>query len=255
MSLFFDTPRPVRQRKAMSFYKSKTMATSSRRKRRPQFDIVRVPRTVKYRQSGIKGASSRKELKFFDITVGKVMTNSLIDMLSGTQSLNAMVQGVNQSERIGNKIVVKSVQCKGYFKSIGAVGGAGNVYDNIARVIVFVDHQCNGIATVAGDLLEVVSNINSPFNVDNSAQFTVLYDIRKAINQQVVWDTAVPTSFGIDHHDSFKFYKKMNMETKFNATAGALASIVTNSINVMGYLEDALCAVSFFGYFRVRYTD
>jgi len=245
-------------RKKISFYKSKSIASSSKRggnglgfKRRRTNN---GQRRVVYHKEKITGAVNKPELKFFDVSIGKVLTTTLANVLNAPVVLNSMVQGDNQSERIGNKIIVKSIQCKGYFLGVGAASGTANSHDNLARVLVFVDHQCNGILPLGDDIVETSGAYNTPYNVDHSDQFTVLYSGGRYVSQKVVWDTVASGFDGFDAHVPFSFYKRMNMAVKYNGTTADIASVVTNSINVFGMIENTLCAVTLFATFRIRYT-
>jgi len=174
-------------------------------------------------------------------------------VVTAGSSLNSVAQGDSQSERIGNRIIVKNISVKGYLTAKGSTTVTAGENSNIARVIFFVDHQCNGALNTAGELLAVTTAINSFRDIENSDRFTVLRDFRIPVTTHgVAGDGTTNVSYNKEY--SFEFYKDMKMLTQFDATAAAIASITNNSINCFAYIEDAACAVDIDFKSRIRYT-
>ncbi len=191
------------------------------------------------------------ELKFYDLTETAVLTTSLANPLGSGVAINAPAQGDTQSERIGNRIIVKSIQVKGYFTLQGVATGTLQK-SNVARIMFFVDHQANGGYPTATDVLQNVGNINSFRNLDHSARFTMLTNIRMDLHGVPAYSGTALAS--VDQHFSFSFYKKLNMLTQFEGSTAAITSVTNNSIIPMAFMEDTGAPVSVFFDTRIRYT-
>lgn len=124
--------------------------------------------------------------------------------------LNALVQGVNSNERIGRKIVMKSV-----FIRLNSIANSNNASQ--VRYMIFYDRQTNG-ATPASSSVVGQNNFCGLQNLGNSERFVVVCD--------EVTDSRQSNSVNI----SSKRYIKINLETVYAGTAGTVADILTGGL-------------------------
>ena len=109
--------------------------------------------------------------------------------------------------------------------------GANVAPANTARMIMYLDKQCNGTAAVAGDIMEQ-ANWQSFRNLANSGRFTILMD--KMVNLTPTNLTYDGTNF--DASDVFmdgQFHKKCNIPIEYSGTTGAIGEIRSNNIGLL----------------------
>ena len=156
----------------------------------------------------------RGELKYVDTGAEAVLTST------GTLSLlNGLVPGTGATQRIGKKVVFKSI----LYRAVLA-GGAngGTAFCGTCRMIIVVDRQANASAPAVTDILQTASGL-SPVNMDNRDRFYVLSDKEYPIDQ-----------LGGNQSADCKIYRKISIPTVFNAgTAGTVADISTNSMYLL----------------------
>lgn len=196
------------------------------------------------------------ELKSMD-TIGTVQLNTTPVLTL----LNGLVQGVENYQRLGKKIMMSSVRVKW---NLFPTGNVNSGTDEVERVVLFWDASPNGIAPTMTQLLQDVSNAGttsvnaySGANIDYRSRFTILKD----------WFWSVPLSATFadstgsmpNESASDEYYKKLGAgwDTHYIATTGAIASLGTGAL----YLLTTSNHASSFNAFalniavRVRYTD
>lgn len=183
-----------------------------------------------------------------------------------SSALNATVAGANESNRIGRKISMRSVQIRGAVYPYQA--GAAPIRDFIRLILVY-DRQPNGAAPALADVLEDVDQAGtrtttsfSGLNLSNADRFKVLRD----------WHWAMPVAnlAGAASGDeqvsdpgatlmSIKAFVKLNgLETHYNAgAAGTIADITTGALFLLavGLSAEANAQYRFLFDTRVRYAD
>ncbi len=259
---------PFKKSRSFMTHMSTSYASTSRRGKRyhpgrsmssSALDPFRGP--VKYikRTTGgkLRSGKASEELKYYDLAEAFTLTTTLASATTSPKTLNSVPQGTTQSQRIGNRIRVKSVMCQGYFKATGADGAAGNhdEFDNVARFMVLVDHQSNKALPAAGDILALSTSINSFRELDQSHRFTILYDYKVAINTPTHFEGTDGITAGVDSKYVFSFYKSgLDLLCQYDAATESVVSQINNSIIAMTFAEDALCEVVVFFNTRIRYT-
>jgi len=184
------------------------------------------------------------ELKFTDVgTRSDNITASVSTFTTpgGVFLLNGLAPGSSANQRIGRKVVMKSVYLRGYF-AMGATSTGGSPF----RVLVVYDKQANATAFATTDVL-VQDDFRAANNISNRDRFVVLAD--RMVDYIGTGDKTVA---------HFEIFKKINLETMFNAgSAGSIGDITSGSIYVMfaqtGFIATAPATVNWFS--RVRYTD
>ncbi len=190
------------------------------------------------------------ELKFHDIDVDDATISATGEILnSGT--VNIIAQGTTESQRIGRKCTIKSINWR---FDIVRNENAGNWDSDVVRVLMYLDKQCNGAtATVAG-ILES-TDYQSFNNLSNKGRFRTLMD-----RKYVFIPTAAAGDGTTDLFNDFliydEFFKQVNITLEYDnsATTGVLTSIRSNNIGVLVISKQGT-ATTFNSKLRLRFAD
>lgn len=183
--------------------------------------------------------SGASELKFVDTS------NIGVAPASGVMTLgalcNGLVPGSGANNRIGRKIVMKSILLR-WSIALSPTTTQGGTF----RVMIVYDKQANATAPAVTDIL-LSANYTSQMNLSNRDRFVVLAD--------VITD---PISAGGNYSISGKLFKKLNLETMYNpGVAGTIGDITTGSLYVLignnGTFATAQPVITYET--RVRYED
>ena len=211
---------------------------------------TRPPRKRTYRRGGLvptyRGFAPRQfargEWKFLDTTLSApngFSTTATMTLLNGLQP------GSSASQRIGQKVTIKSIQIK------LAADMNANFLPTLCRWFLVVDRQSNGAAPAA---ITDILNAASPYalrNLDNRKRFKILLD-----KTRQVADHNNAGSNGVFWNVYMKFRRPFIVE--YNAgVAGTVADIVSNSLYLMTIADQAPGATcpNLYGKARIRYTD
>ena len=182
------------------------------------------------------------ELKFKDTTVIIACPASSTVIQAGVL-LNGLVPGSGADQRIGRKVVLKSILFRWttQLSSSSTLGGS-------VRIIIVYDKQANAVAAAPSDIFSTAGpDFNSPNNLSNRDRFVTLSDtITSPMSAQGDW-----AQCGV-------IYKRINLETMFNSgNAGTINDITTGSIYVYAAQSGSIgtAAVNLFATARVRYED
>lgn len=216
-----------------------------------------VKRYSSNRPATFYGKPSKIEKKAFDVAVGTVQVNT-----TGSFTLLAIpVLGSDFNARIGRKICMKSCYIRGLIGTENALDGDipdGVTQASMARMILFADMQPNGATPATTDLLVSASPM-SQLNLNNRDRFRILSDKQWVFDPYALQDTATQSFASASRQVyAIKKYKKMNIETVFNATnGGTIADINSGALflffisNIASGANDHNAIIST----RVRYTD
>lgn len=207
---------------------------------------------VQARTMGRPGARG-KEIKSFDCTIHAGDPCVLVAAVAGTAvnanpvtgmvCINTPIAGSAFSERVGSRIVVKSIAVK------MMINPAATTAQNTVRVMIVYDRQVNKQFAGIGDLLAV--NASAPtfsagINIQNKNRFLVLRD------------SYVPIDAAQGLCKYLSFYVKGRWDTEFSASAGSVADITTGAIYVVWFMATQVGAgalnVTEFNT-RIRYDD
>lgn len=210
---------------------------------------------------GFSGSYGRSvgEKKFADINPASygVNTNGSITLLC------IPVLGSDFNQRIGRKIVMKSVYIRGIMGAEAAITGwtpplASPAF--LARMIILIDWQPNGAVPTIADIL-VTASANSQLNANNRDRFKILKDKVYAIGNMDIDTTATQTwaICGGQTVKAIKVYKKINIETIFNATNGGTIADINSGALYMVWIGTTAAGTDTDGIAnlstRVRYID
>lgn len=196
-----------------------------------------------YKQSG--RSSLDRELKFHD-TSFDVSVPETADTRGGCANV---AQGTGQSERIGRKIVVKSIQLTGRLRYTPV-----NISDTATTAYLYIlqDNRCDGGNPVATEVF-TGSDMSKAFkNLAFASRFKILK--RYAIDLNVPQDNEsiyVPgaLNYNID------FYTKLDIPMEFTGSTGNVSEMTEHNLVVFAGAKDSDGQVRFFGESRIRYID
>jgi len=206
---------------------AKRQRTMYRHALRPPY---RTGGSIRFRSKGLwqrHHVSKKVEKKYYDYTTSADYVST-----TGTQwFMNSIEQGTGDTNRIGKRIEIVSLQ--GRFNIVPPADGTG---DQI-RIMIVVDHQCNGAAMTATDLLaNPTKPMESHRNLNNSDRFTVLYD--KTFTVQCINGKSQAETPLIGNH-VIRMYKKCRVHPVYNGTGGLIANVNSNSINMWAWGHQA----------------
>lgn len=187
-----------------------------------------------------------QERKFLD----NVFANNVVDSADGTSisifELNAVADGVTNSERIGRKMAMRSL----YIQLSVNLNGLAVLNTSYVRFIVLLDRQPNGaLPTVPNVLLlpasgNLLTEMLSPNNLNNSKRFVTLWDHRVTLQRNFISGRLVQK------------YLPLSQTVQFNGAGGTIGNIATNSLilMVMGDVAGGGPQSTFSGSIRLRFV-
>jgi len=185
------------------------------------------------------------EKKFYDTTLALPAGGLSASTSQATGQINlTLAQGTGVSARIGQKIIIKSIQIK-----LTATLAAGAVDTDNVHVWLVQDSQCNGANAASTLVFDNVGPVGSQLrNIENGARFRILKHFVFQLNA----DAGVAAAFGGDEQQQ-DCYIKCNIPIVYNSTAGAIAEIRSNNLFMVWGMTAATATVA--GRARIRYTD
>lgn len=174
------------------------------------------PRTGGY--WGIKRRMGLNEKKTIDVDRAAYVadTTGSVTLLSGVAT------GTDFTDRIGRKIIMKSIYVKGFLFNID-----NTTNPSLCRLILVYDNQTNGAAPVIGDILKQ-SFSESQLNLNNRDRFKIIADKTYVLGG--IDTTATQAIAGSPTVGKVKIYKKCSYEEVFNGTTAAVGSIATGAV-------------------------
>lgn len=187
--------------------------------------IVRVVKKLALKED-------RKDAKVYRPSA--VSAGLVTSTAGGTYMLNNIAQGDNDNQRNGNKITLLRVKMQGEI-SLPTTTTVANMND-IVRIIVFKDKQCNGVQATVTSILDS-ANIFSFYNEDNIPEnsprrFTIYYDKFHSINASGVGFQGTYIESGTTRK-VFQLDKKLNVPVQFNSTTGAITEQNSNTLGLL----------------------
>lgn len=186
---------------------------------------------------------SLAEWKYTDVFV-----NVDINTAPTITLLNGLVPGNSASQRVGNKVTIRSLEMRARVQTIAATG-----VEQFCRWFIVLDRQANGAAPAAITDILTANSVIALRNLENRKRFKIIVD--KAFPMG-----ATSVSTGTVCSRMYKVYIKFRRPilVEFNnGVAGTIADIVSNAIhfctlgNVVAGNTDANLQTTV----RLRYTD
>lgn len=207
----------------------------------------------------VYGRPSTQEIKFFDCAVTAPAIGGFGLPLyttppsgsepgvpfTGITEVNCVAQGATSYNRIGTKIVIKSIKFDSTFTLRGSAPS-----NCVFRWMIVYDRQPNGsfpsFSSLLSDNISTVPSLYSGVNMSNRSRFLVLRD-------QIVPLDAEQLQI---HHASA--YIRTRLETQFTSTTSTIGDITTGALYLVAFsnVNAATDYVSMTNcHFRIRYFD
>jgi len=226
--------------------------------KRPRTAYSKAPSTYTPRTMAFKPHPSAIEKKVNDLatTTYQVNTSGSITLLANPQL------GSDFNNRIGRKVVLKSVYVRGQVKldwaGAGGLPATAGIAAQMARFILVCDMQPNGAAPAITDIL-VEATAESQLNLNNRDRFKILSDKTYVFDPVINVQTATQAQLCYNRTIyPVKKFKKIDQEMVFNGVNGGSIADVTSGALYMVWigttasgLGDSNAVVST----RVRYVD
>jgi len=245
--------RPYRDRKGSKAGAAKVLRAAAAQ-------MVRAPARMQDVRMAGPGRGMGQEIKFFDCDVkdtnaggpyglqalASISGSEPASYFGGISELNCVTQGAASYQRIGNKILMKSLDLR--FNVYMA--GTAAAYNGV-RYLVIYDSSPNGAfpayTDIFSDNISGTPSFHSKINMANRARFTVLRD------RMLPMTAGTVTGFL-----TVKEYIKLKHETQFKTTTGAIADITTGALYFVAFATVSSSAS--FGQLsntvaRIRYYD
>jgi len=245
--------RPYRDRKGSKAGAAKVLRAAAAQ-------IVRAPARMQDVRMAGPGRGLGQEIKFFDCEPGNTAVSSPYGLqyttsitgsepasaFTGITELNCVTQGAAAYQRIGTKILMKSLDLR--FNLF--MGGSAMTY-NAVRYMIIYDSSPNGAfpayTDILSDNISGAPGFHSRINMANRARFTILRD------RLIPFVAASSSSM-----QTIKEYVKLKHETQFKSTTGAIADITTGALYLVAFasLSTSACWVqTSVMCSRIRYYD
>ncbi len=240
----------------MARYKSRRGRRSFGRKRRKPTRGWRR-RTIKaMRKGNIRtGGVLKPELKWYDQSDTGNITATFASIMNAGVSLNSIGQGAGASERIGDKAIMRAIQFRMTLKCPGAEEASETINGNQVRIILAVDHQCNGALPAGSDILQSATEINSFRNLQVTSRFTVLMDKTVSLNPGACYNGSAGSHLAIQRSVTCNFYKKLSMLSQYdNANPDVITSQTNNSLVLFAFADTITPQITYDWQTRVRYV-
>ena len=194
---------------------------------------------------GLYTRRGREELKVIDTA----QITSPILTAATTILQNGVAQGTDFTNRIGRKVIIKSIHAKYFLEPLSSADGAQG---DIIRYMLVWDYQANGALAAASDILTTTDTL-SGVNLTNRDRFKVLYDKRHTMEAV---DYNAGTITGGNSRPIFaQKYIKCNMPMIFGGTAATIGSIQTGSLVLLVLSANSSTAWACASNIRVRFSD
>lgn len=195
--------------------------------------------------------STGGEMKFHDIDVDDAVVDAA-GTIQNAGTINIIPQGDTEKTRNGRKCTITVVQWR-YEITLPEVDAAATPSEpDQVRVMLYVDHQCNGATAAVLDILET-TNYQSFRNLAQGNRFTILMDKTHTLNYAGMASDEAAKVSQASVHRNYSFYKKCKIPLEFSGNTGAIGEIRSNNIGV--------CLIShgggagFASKIRLRFSD
>lgn len=185
--------------------------------------------------------SSGRELKVIDTAQAQYACTTT----GSVTLLNGVATGTDFTNRIGRKIIMKSVQIRGMVRPATSTPTSA-----VCRVIIGYDMQPNTALPAVTDVLLAATG-DSMLNLNNRDRFKMLMDKQVTMG---FYNTTASSSVADHTVVNVKKYIKLNHDTIFDGTTAAIGDITSGSLFLLtvGTLAsgwEILCTL------RVRFED
>ncbi len=226
---------------------------AERMRKRP---LVRAPVAKRARRGNGRFRRGRRangvtsELKFHDLDIddASIAANGTIAQVSCL----TIAQGTTESERIGRKVVVKSINWRYSISTIVASTSTATEPLTV-RVVLYLDKQTNGATATVTGILE--SDDYQSFNqLANKSRFRTLMDRTHTLNPNGIAGDGSANDFN-GFTENYTFFKKVSIGVEYDNTftTGVIGTMRSNNIGVL--LLGKNTGGVFDSKMRIRFSD
>ncbi len=202
-----------------------------------------------------------RELKFIDQTQTVALTAPTNaaggEVDPNDDCLNGITQGDNSISRDGSKIVMRSIQIKGFISCAAQANQTATDLGTKVFIALVQDKQTNGVQLNSEDVFTNPSGaaIGAPLclrTVFTSNRYNVLKTFECDIsNPSISYDGTNIEQSGLI--TSFSMYKKLNMYAQYSSNNGDVSDIVDNSLHLIAYCSSIALVPTLTYNSRVRF--
>ena len=194
------------------------------------------------------------EKKFFDTVIADYAIQNA-GHIHTTGLLGVIASGTGESQRIGRKILLKSIHIHASLRKEDSTVKADS--STVVRIIVGIDTQCNGVGPVVGDVLKLtnptVLPTNAFNNLSNKGRFIILKDKYFNLTSLCGAGNGTTNDYG-RAYKQFNYNRKLNIPINYSSTTGSISEIRDNvPFMIVSCLFDNDAAIHI--HTRSRYTD
>lgn len=157
-------------------------------------------------------------------------------------------QGVGDIQRIGRKIMLK----KWNIRYAYGIEAKNNGLNDILRVIIGIDHQCNGAVPAVLDILETAT-YRSFRNLANKGRFTILSDKFHPVEHPAGGPASTTTTLFAESEGYVQLNLPMNLPIEFDGVVGTIVDLTSNNVFILLISKNASAFIDL--QWRFRYTD
>ncbi len=192
-------------------------------------------------------SGSANEMKFVDTSID----DAVIAPTLTVNNLTIIPEGNSESERIGRKLTIKKIHCKGRIE-LPAATAATSTSDIVICMLV-QDTQTNGAAFTTADL-HVEDTFDSYRNLSNSGRFKILWKKVYTLRSAGAAPSGAALIFGEDvRYFSCNVNCDIPIEYDNTATTGVITTVKTNNVYWCTQSSSGFCGLT--GVNRLRYAD
>lgn len=172
------------------------------------------------------------EPKFVDTT----FTTAVLGTTLLYSRLTAIAGGTTDSQRIGNKILLKDLFIR--FTIVMNTAATSTIY----RVLLFVDKEADGASPTSPTPLAAAST-EAPLDMDESKRFVIIRD------------QYIPLSINGNRQIGRKIFATLNFHCDFDGTGSGIADAKQNQLYLAFISSDNTNQSTVSAYSRVKYYD
>lgn len=198
-------------------------------------------------------SGTRAELKFHDLDIDDAVIAQNGNITE--DSCLTIAEGNGESDRIGRKLTVKTIQWKFTVGMLGIASTANPSSSEVVRVILYLDKQTNGATAAVADILES-DDFQAFRNLANSGRFNILMDKTYTVKLFAAAGDGGAANDWSGETKAFTFFKSCSIPIEYDnsATTGVITSMRSNNIGVLLVSRDGGLAI-FQSKMRIRYSD
>jgi len=218
-----------------------------------------------FRFTNTAARGSQREYKNIDLYTAATAIVAPTDAAGGevdptVNCLNANIQGAQQSNRIGSKIWLKSIQIKGLVNCAIQADQTANDVAPVVFIALVLDKQTNGAQLNSEDVFTNLSAnaLLAPMPMRDTL-FLTRFKVLKTWKLHLDIPTSTYDGTNIEQGGTskeFSCYMKLNLPVWFKSSAGpSVSDISDNSLHMIAYCNSTAMAPTISYESRVSFLD